>query len=315
MPGIGVVTNPRSRQNRKDPGGMQRLGYLLGSRGEAAATRSLDDLYRVAEEFKGAAIDVLGINGGDGTLHHTLTAFLRVYGERPLPKIAILRGGTMNTVANSFGIRGEPSALLFELLDRYHREEPFDLFEKEILDVGGAYGFIFGTGLVHNFLAAYYSTGRPSPSTAARLLGRAALSAIVSGPLAKSLTARFRARVTVDGDLWACDDFVTVTAAVVEQLGLGFRPFYRANEKPHTFPLLGIITPQPTDILAELPRLYRGRPMRRDKVIDCLARHVLFECDDEVRYIIDGDTYATKQRLEVKIGPRLTFIRLSGQVA
>ena len=32
-------------------------------------------------------------------------------------------------------------------------------------------------------------------------------------------------------------------------------------------------------------------------------------------YIIDGDSDATKQRLEVKIGPRLTFIRRSGQAA
>src|SRR5437762_2543265 len=106
VPGIGVITNPRSRMNKRDPSRMRKLGYLIGDRGSAAATRSLDDLYRVAEEFKSADIDVLGINGGDGTIHHTLTAFVRTWGDKPLPLIAILRGGTMNTIANSYGIKG-----------------------------------------------------------------------------------------------------------------------------------------------------------------------------------------------------------------
>jgi hypothetical protein len=39
MPGIGVITNPRSRVNKKDPSKMRQLGYLLGSRGSAEATR------------------------------------------------------------------------------------------------------------------------------------------------------------------------------------------------------------------------------------------------------------------------------------
>src|SRR5215470_977396 len=105
MPGIGVITNPRSRANLRDPSKARKLGYLIGSHGSAQATKSLDDLYRVCEEFKKERIDVLGISGGDGTLHHTLTAMIRTYGdELALPPVAILRGGTMNTIARSFGI-------------------------------------------------------------------------------------------------------------------------------------------------------------------------------------------------------------------
>ena len=33
MAGIGLITNPRSRVNKRDPGQARRLGYLLGSRG------------------------------------------------------------------------------------------------------------------------------------------------------------------------------------------------------------------------------------------------------------------------------------------
>jgi diacylglycerol kinase family enzyme len=308
VPGIGVVTNPRSRMNKRDPASMRKLGYLIGSRGSAEATRDLDDLYRVAEEFKRAEIDILGINGGDGTIHHTLTAFVKTYGEQPLPAVAILRGGTMNTIANSYGIKGDPARLLFEVVDKYHNNEPFDMLEKEILAVGDAYGCIFGTGIIYNFLEAYYGTGNPSPSVAAKLILRAVASALVGGPLVRRMTRRFRARVTVDGDTWARDDFLSVAAACVEQIGLGFRPFYRWQQQS-AFQILGIHAPSALGFISELPRIHRGRPMRRDKVIDAVAREVVFENDGPIEYIIDGDSYTADRRLRLGLGPKLRFLR------
>jgi diacylglycerol kinase (ATP) len=297
---------------------MRRLAYLIGSRGAVEATASLDDLYRVAEEFRRAEIDILGINGGDGTLHHTLTAFLRTYGEQPLPPIALLRGGTMNTVANSLGLRGQPARLLFELVDRYHNGAEFEYLENPVLAIGDAYGFLFGTGLVYNFLDAYYKTGKPSPTMAAQLVTQTVASAMLGGPLAKRLTRRFWARVTVDGDRWAREDFLTVAAASVEQIGLGFKPFYRVHEGlrhegGERFPVIGIHARSALDLVLELPRIYRGQPIRRDKVIDVLAREVVFEAD-EIDYMVDGDTYKARGSLRVALGPRLRIVRLSGRV-
>ena len=68
--------------------------------------RSIDELYRIAEDFRRDDIDVLAISGGDGTNHVTLTGFLDVYGGHTMPQVALLRGGTMNTVANSVGVGG-----------------------------------------------------------------------------------------------------------------------------------------------------------------------------------------------------------------
>jgi diacylglycerol kinase (ATP) len=309
MPGIGLITNPRARTNQKDPGGMRRLGYLLGSRGLPEATKSLDDLYRVAEEFRCAGIDLLGINGGDGTIGCTLTAFIKVYkaAGTPMPLVAILRGGTMNTIANSIGIRGAPGRLLFDLLDRYHNLEPFTYYEREVLKVGDDYGFIFGNGLIHNFLKAYYGTGNPCPQVAARVLFRGIFSAMTGSAFAQSLTKRFRAHITADGHDWAVSEFTTVAAATVEQIGLGFQPFYRTNERPGTFACLGIHT-SAFGFTADLPRIRLGRPMRRDKVIDVVAREVLFESAEPLEYTLDGDTHETGTTLAIQLGPRLRFI-------
>src|SRR6202012_1251309 len=105
MSGIGVVLTPKSRRNLRDPGAARRLARRLGDHGVLRAAASVEELYRVPADFRRLDIDVLPTSGGDGTGHVTLTGFLNVYGGHTMPHVALLRGGTMNTVANSVGVR------------------------------------------------------------------------------------------------------------------------------------------------------------------------------------------------------------------
>src|SRR5208283_405822 len=170
MPGIGVVLNPKSGRNLRDPGAAVRLARQLGDHGVVRPVRSFEELQRTAEDFKRLDIDVLGISGGDGTNHVTITGFLEVYAPNvlehdaprsPLPQIAFLRGGTMNTIADSVGVqRGRPEGLLDRLLRAYAERatRPLANVERRVMRVqptgsaGGAvrahYGFLFGTGAV-----------------------------------------------------------------------------------------------------------------------------------------------------------------------
>jgi diacylglycerol kinase family enzyme len=309
LPGIGVITNPRSRVNKRDPAKMRQLGYLLGSRGAAEATKSLDDLYRAAEEFKAAGIDILGINGGDGTIHVTLSAFLQVYGSAPFPKVAILPGGTLNTIAAGLGIRGKPQEMLYEVIDRYHQGEELPVVECNTLQVGERHGFLFGNGVVANFLEAYYATGKPSPIMGAKVLGRTVASVLFRTAFARKLLKRFVGQVTVDGEVWARRDFVTVMGGTVPEIGLGFKPFYRYREKADHFPLIGIHC-KPLALVRDLSRIHRGMPMRRDKVISTVAREALLQSDEPFSYTIDGDLYTGATELRLAIGPRLGLIRM-----
>src|SRR5579872_2830985 len=147
--GIGVVFNPKSKHNLRDPSAAARLARRLGDGGTVREARSLDELYRIAEDFRRADIDVLGISGGDGTNHVTLTGFIDVYGGHALPEVAFLRGGTMNTVANSIGVRRErPEGLLGRLVRAYaeRASEPLCNVERRLMRIGDTYGFLFGTG-------------------------------------------------------------------------------------------------------------------------------------------------------------------------
>jgi diacylglycerol kinase (ATP) len=321
MPGIGVILNPKSRRNLRDPGAATRLARRLGDHGVLRTAGSVEELYRIAEDFRRVDIDVLAISGGDGTGHVTLTGFLNVYGGHTMPHVALLRGGTMNTVANSVGIRrGRPEGLLGRLIHAYAQRATAPLVgvERHVMSVtpveGGGpadakYGFLFGTGVVHGFLAEYYRNGEPSPVVAVQTLARGVASALVRGEMIRRMAEPFRGSVQLeDGALWPERDYLAVAAGTIADMGLNFKPFYRYDERPGTFQVLGIHA-SPVAFVKELPRIHKNLPMRPGKTYDALtSRVVVRSADGRMRYMIDGDLHETRGDLVLAIGPRVRLV-------
>jgi diacylglycerol kinase family enzyme len=329
MPGIGVVLNPKSRRNLRDPGAASRLARQLGDHGVVRPVRSIDELHATAEDFKRLDIDVLGISGGDGTNHVTITGFLDVYAPdvrkhdapvSPLPQIAFLRGGTMNTVANSVGVRhGRPEGLLGRLIRAYAERATMPLANVErrvmrIQPAGGAagrasYGFIFGTGIVYGYLAEYYRDGDPSPVVAAKTLARSIGSTLVGGEMIKRMAKPFRGKVSLDdGTTWAERDYLTVVGATIDQIGLSFRPFYRSSERDGAFHLLGIYG-SAFQLVCDLPRIHQAKPMREGRTYDATpARAIIESADGKMRYTIDGDLHEDDGAIEVSTGPKVKIV-------
>ncbi|HEX4448433.1 MAG TPA: diacylglycerol kinase family protein [Polyangiaceae bacterium] len=322
MSGIGVVLNPKSRRNLRDPGAAVRLARRLGDHGVLRTAGSVEELYRIAEDFRRVDIDVLAISGGDGTGHVTLTGFLNVYGGHAMPHVALLRGGTMNTVANSVGVRpGRPEGLLGRLVANYAQRAtaPLAGVERHVMQVeplepqasrtGVQYGFLFGTGVVHGFLAEYYRDGEPTPLVAARTLARGIGSALVKGEMIRRMAKPFRGSVALDdGTAWEERDYLAIAAGTIEHIGLNFKPFYRYDQRPRAFQVLGIHA-SPVGFVKELPRIHKSRPMRSGKAYDALAsRMIVRSADGRMRYMIDGDLHETRGELAVSIGPRVRLV-------
>jgi diacylglycerol kinase family enzyme len=310
MAGIGVVLNPRSRQNRRDPAAVGRLARTLGDHGIVRAARSREDLARIAEDFRKLKIDVLGISGGDGTNHITLTGFLEVYADEPLPPIAFLRGGTMNTVANAVGVpRGRPDGLLAALIARYNERlrAPLRSVERHVMRIGDNYGFIFGTGAIHGFMSEYYRSAEPNPAQAARVLLEASSNVLCGRPT--PVAERWQGSVTLDGNrVFPERDYLSIAAGTVDQIGLGFRPFYRSGHVPGRFHILGIHTTA-LGFVRKLPDIWRARPMGEEHTYEHLAEHAVLEAKDGVvRYVLDGDVHEHKGPLDMSTGPRVRII-------
>jgi diacylglycerol kinase (ATP) len=314
MPGIGIITNPHSRRNRRYPEQMRRLAYILGQSDAHELTNRIEDVSEVARRFRDDDIEILALNGGDGTNHVTLTRFVEVYGDKPLPKIALLRGGTMNTVSNGVGITGTPSRLLANLVEKYYTRQPFETTKRDMLKIsdehGSKYGFIFGNGIISNFLEVYYESGDPNPKTAALLLGRAVAEIAGGGELVERLFKPFHAHVTFDGgaEQWPAQDYQAVMAATVDQIGLGFRPFIRCEERAGAFHVLAL-NASPLETVAMLPRIWLGLPVHAAGMRSKVASEVVFRSDQPIAYTIDGDMHtALDGVVTLATGPRVEII-------
>jgi len=318
MGGIGIVNNPRSARNRRHPETRDRLARLLGPDGEVRDAATPEALGAALDAFRAAGIDTLAISGGDGTNHVVLTAAVRAWGDRPLPRLLPLRGGTMNTLASNHDVGGSPERILHEVLEARRAGRPVPLVERDLLRVeaDGAearYGFLFGTGAAVTFLERYYATGRPSPLMAWVLVGRGALSAIWGGRLAQALTVRQPLRVEADGEEWPDASYLAVVAGTIPSLGLGFRALSRCAEQPGSFHAVGVHGSL-AQVARLLPRVHRGAPWRRRAALDAVAREVVLE-GDGTPFMVDGDLYPAARRLRLSTGPGVTVTCLPGRRA
>lgn len=306
MPGIGIVINPKGKKYQKDPDKIGKLSFIVGDRGSYTATEDLHDLRRVAEEFKTRDIDILAIGGGDGTNHVTLTHFIEAYGEKPLPKVTFLRGGTMNTMANACKIKGTPEKLLSNLIYKYHEGEEFEMTEMDMMQINDKYGFIFGCGAIYRFMEYYYSGMSPSPPKATWTLLRSITSALLNTKFSRELFKRFDADVWVDGQKWPFANWSALYAGSIPILGLKFRVFHYSKEFQR-FHAAGFSVP-PRNILHTIPRLYLGKKPHCDEMLEAPAKEMKIEFAEPMPYNVDGDMLPSAKKVVVKTGPRLKIL-------
>lgn len=86
------------------------------------------------------------IEGGDGTVHGVLTAFLKMCGDKPMPDFTIIAGGNTNQVARNIGIISATHAGLARALSDSAQTISFPLLHIHDGKGEDAFGFLFSTG-------------------------------------------------------------------------------------------------------------------------------------------------------------------------
>jgi hypothetical protein len=119
----------------------------------------------------------------------------------------------------------------------------------------------------------------------------------------------FRGSVRLgDGTSWEERDYLTVVGATIDQIGLGFRPFFRSNERDGAFHLLGIYA-SPFQLVCNLPRIKAARPMREGRTYDAATeRATIRSADGIMRYTIDGDLHEHAGEIEISTGPKVKIV-------
>jgi hypothetical protein len=146
---VGVVTNPRSRGN------LHRAGMSEEAARPDVMTAAPDtraELMAVLAGYARAGIDVLVIDGGDGTVRDVLTCAGSVWSDR-WPVIAVLPSGKTNALALDLGVPAGwklPDALAAMHTGRTVKRAPIQV-TRGADDEGVVRGFLFGAGV---FVAA-----------------------------------------------------------------------------------------------------------------------------------------------------------------
>jgi hypothetical protein len=226
---------------------------------------------------------------------------------RLLPRVSLLRGGTMNNVTDSFAIRGTPMRILGQLCAAVTSGSEPKLLRRAMLRVEDGetarLGFIFGTGLMANFLKAYYAEGETSPWTAAWMAAKVCGSVAVQGSLFEKLSDKERHIIHADGELWLDKELFCLMCATTEQIGLGLSPFTSAGRHPDRFCALALEGPM-LSIVTALPAIWRAAPMTMRGFEERLMQRLDLQLPRKFDYTIDGDLYVA-ERISLSMGPVL----------
>jgi diacylglycerol kinase family enzyme len=280
------------------------VATVLGDAGDLVPTRSLEELANAARALADERPPLVAIWGGDGTVGGTLSALVAAYGQRPLPPLCFLPGGTMNCIARCVGARGTAASMLARLLARRRNGAEIPSVERTALHIGPAYGFLFGVGLIPNFLDVYNSGARQGPSRALEVFVMAAPGLFKGKHAPDPFFDPFRARITMEGEVWE-GLFTNLSAGGVHCLPLGFRAYTRATERRGAFHFVA------HDLKAwgaayELVSIKLGFGMQR--VQDAVVRGVRVELEKKLPFNFDGDTFDPVDRFDLLAGPTVTLL-------
>lgn len=309
MSGIGIITNPHSKLNKRNPERPALLGYILGEQGRLEITESLKDLSRAAEHFKNSKIEILAINGGDGTISQTLTAFINVYRDDPMPKIALLRGGTMNVISQSLGMTGSPERLLYRLVDGYSSEISWNISSLRTLLVRNQYGFLYADGIATTVLEEFYKR-KSNAVGAIWLLAKIILSNLFNTSYSKRLIKAKKVDLSFEPmKTVLSENSLGVFAASIERMPLGARLFPEGQKDSSRFQFFSVRS-KAKGLVYRLPLLMlKNQIQSNNNKYSDVCSSIEIKRDGPFPYTLDGELFTAEDgHLKIGLGPKLDFI-------
>jgi hypothetical protein len=316
---LGLISNPLSGGNRK---GLHIIREVLAGRPQAHHLEASTPLEvgSALAEFAQREVDVVAVNGGDGTIHAVLTELFRQPSPGPVPVLALLRSGTASMIARDVGLSGSRRVALSRLLTWINTgcgsaavvQRPILKVERPP-DQEPLYGMFFGAaGICQGIqfcLDRVHARGMSGQLAAGLTLGRFLIAA---ARMDKSLLFPVLATVGLDREPSEQREFLLILISTLERLFLGLRPYWGIETAPLYYTALGA---RPRHLLLALPTLLRGRKSRFGT-----PEHGYFSRKvREARltlpggFTLDGELYTLDtqvRRITVTEGGKASFLKL-----
>ena len=262
---IGVLNNLRAGRNDRR---VSRLLDMLGSYPDVlhVETDSAGALPEAIADLARRRIDLLLVNGGDGTLQHALTEILANEPFEKLPLVAPLRGGRTNMTSADLGASRDAVKGAKRLIEAAYAGRLADrLVHRPVLRAdfeGGRrseYGMFFGAGMIHRAISLVHSvfpTGKTQGSFGAGLVTLALIAKTALRPR-DGILRPDKLQIRIDGEEVRGGEFRLAISTSLQHLFWRIDPFWGEGAGDLRFTC---ITSGAERFLRAAPGLLAGRP-------------------------------------------------------
>jgi len=316
---VGVLSNPYSGGNRKLLPSVRTVlsTYPRVFHREAQLP---SDVASVLDDFARKEVNMVVINGGDGTIQAVLTSICheRVFEE--LPILAVLSAGTSSMIAGDVGLKRSQTQSLRKLLAWVDDGEgEATILKRSVLRVQAAldkkpiYGMFFGTaGIYQGIQFCNNRLNRPgfrgewAPGlTIAMFLLAVALrrdNYVIPVPV----------RVSLDKKLPQQRNCLLLMISTLERLFFGLRPYWGKEDGPLHYTA---INAKPQHLLRALPALMRGRKNRYGTPKNGYFSYNVQQVELTLNsgFTLDGELFEPESQLDpvvVQNGGQVSFLQM-----
>lgn len=299
MSRLGVLSNRYADGNRGGPPLSPRAGVTI------AAPDGIAEIPAALARFAEAGVEVVAVDGGDGTLREVLSALPAAFGDRR-PAIALIASGKTNVAARDVGGFGTGDAAVARLAA--HLDAGGGTAERHCLEVllpgrPPVRGFVVGAAM---FAHATRMAGAWSHDRGIKQ--GAGVAMVIARVLAQVLGGRIGpgvARLSIAADGAAppppTPHFLFL-ASTLHRLSLGLRPFPQGGAGELRW--LGVDAP-PTRLLRQLRRAWSGTVVREPGYAGGGAARLDLALDGAL--VVDGELYET-ETATVRLGEEIRFV-------
>lgn len=316
---IGLLSNPESGRNKRHFSSFRALSKSSPDLFHKEAVTP-DEIRHVLSGFADLSVNLVVINGGDGTVQATLNALMNDRAFSILPRLAVLPAGTANMIAGDVGLGPYGPRTLEKLLAQ---NESFPsvphLTSRGILRLKfpderpPIYGMFFGAG------AIYFGTqlGRQTKQSVGRL-GEWGAGLILAKFLVALATGSKKGLhpvpvgISVDGIDCGTREFLVLFVTSLERLFLGMKPFWNLNPGPLHY--TGLTVPY-RHLWRLLPALLRGKhhpSATQENGYDSRnPREMRLHLTSG--FVLDGEMYhptSHEEPMVIESGGEVSFVRL-----
>lgn len=305
---VGVLTNPRSGGNKK---GGRAVSRLLVSWPDVMYREAYepDGICKALSDFSSGGVELLVINGGDGTVQAVLT----ILGNEKLfnrpPLFSLLRAGTTSMLPRDVGVAGPPVAALQRVLV-WSKSTNHDLViqSRSILrvqrDAEALYGMFFGAGAICEGIRIFHSKDNPMGWRGQLMPTLTMLRLLLAIFFNRLPPFENNTRINCGKVENRADLFVFIST--LDRLFLGMQPYWGTEEGPLRYTA---IRQRPKYLLRVLLSLFGSGHCHHASPANGYSSHNVekVQLDMEVDFTLDGELYAKgKQPITISsAGPAL----------